>query len=106
MDVASEAPYTELVRYSAVQRRNVDRLFTTLSYMDCVNHAARVRGVSALFSVALMDPICPPSTVYAAYHHWAGPKRITVWPYNQHEGGESFQVAEQLAFLRELVGTA
>jgi len=104
LDVAGEPPYTELVRYCAVQRRNVDQVFTTLSYMDCVNHAARARGASALFSAALMDPICPPSTVFAAYHHYDGPKRMAVWPFNRHEGGEGYQVAEQLDFLGELVG--
>jgi cephalosporin-C deacetylase len=104
VEVASEAPYTELVRYCAVQRRHVDQVFTTLSYMDCVNHAARARGASALFSAALMDPICPPSTVFAAYHHYDGPKRISVWPFNQHEGGQGYQVTEQLEFLRGLVG--
>lgn len=34
----------------------------------------------------------------------AGPKRITVWPYNEHEGGETHQVIEQIAFLREAFG--
>ena len=48
-----------------------------------------------------MDEVCPPSTVYAAYNRYAGPKRITVWPYNGHEGGGPFQVREQIAFLAE-----
>lgn len=100
MDIATEGPYQELVGYCKVQRRNVDRVFRTLSYVDAVNFAARACGVSALFSVGLMDPVCPPSTVYAAYHHYAGPKRITVWPYNGHEGGQTHQVVEQLDFLR------
>jgi cephalosporin-C deacetylase len=60
--------------------------------------AARAQA-SALFSVGLMDQVCPPSTVYAAYNHYAGPQRIQVWRYNQHEGGDSFQVRAQLAFV-------
>jgi cephalosporin-C deacetylase len=56
----------------------------------------------ALFSTGLMDDTCPPSTVFAAYNHYAGPKEIKVWPYNQHEGGESFQAVEKLAFLNRL----
>jgi cephalosporin-C deacetylase len=39
----------------------------------------------ALFSAALMDTLCPASTVYGAYHHYTGPKRIEVYPYNGHE---------------------
>jgi cephalosporin-C deacetylase len=34
-----------------------------------------------------MDPICPPSTVFAAYANYGGQKDLTVWRYNQHEGG-------------------
>jgi cephalosporin-C deacetylase len=103
MDVAGDGPYLELVRYCAVQRANVERVLGTLAYVDGVNFAARA-SASALFSVALMDSVCPPSTVYAAHHHYAGPKRITVWPYNEHEGGETHQVIQQIAFLREVFG--
>jgi cephalosporin-C deacetylase-like acetyl esterase len=41
-------------------------------------------GAPALFSVGLMDDICPPRTVYAAYNHYAGPKQMHRYPYNQH----------------------
>jgi cephalosporin-C deacetylase len=100
LEVATEGPYLELVGYCAVQRHQVATVFTTLSYVDGLNFAVRA-GAPALFSVALMDPICPPSTVYAAYHHYAGPKRMVVWPYNQHEGGEAYQQVEHLRFLRD-----
>lgn len=103
MEVATAEPYPELVRYCAVQRHRVDQVLTTLSYVDGVNFAARA-SAPALFSVALMDPVCPPSTVYAAYHHYAGPKRMQVWPYNGHEGGQSYQDAEHLRYLRERFG--
>jgi cephalosporin-C deacetylase len=76
-------------------------VFRSLSYFDGVNLAARARG-RALFSVGLMDPICPPSTVFAAYNHYGGPKEIRVYPYNQHEGGGSFQTVEKLNFLKDL----
>jgi cephalosporin-C deacetylase len=49
-----------------------------------------------------MDELCPPSTVFAAYNHYAGPKQIKAWPYNQHEGGESFQSVEKMRFLQTL----
>lgn len=49
-------------------------------------------------------PVCPPSTVFAAYNHWSGPKDIRVWPWNRHEGGGYFQDLEQLRFLRTLPG--
>ena len=60
--------------------------FNTLSYFDAVNFAKRA-SAPALFSVALMDKICPPPTVYAAYHAYGGAKEIVVYPFNDHEGG-------------------
>lgn len=49
-----------------------------------------------------MDTICPPSTVYAAYNHYTGPKDLKVYPYNGHEGGAEFQTLERLRFLAQL----
>jgi len=73
-------------------------VMATLTYVDGA-HLARRATVPALFSVALMDATCPPSTVYAAYNAWAGPKEIKEYPFNGHEGGGPFQVAAQLAWL-------
>ncbi|WP_246835166.1 acetylxylan esterase [Micromonospora sp. MH33] len=28
---------------------------------------------------------CPPSTVFGAYHHYRGPRRIEVYPFSGHE---------------------
>ena len=100
-EITDEAPYSELARYCRVHRDKVDTVFRTLSYFDGVNFAARSTA-RALFSVGLMDEICPPSTVFAAYNHYAGPKEIRIWPYNDHEGGESYQVVEQVKFLTAL----
>jgi cephalosporin-C deacetylase len=94
-------PYGEIVQFCKIHRNQVETVFRTLSYFDGVNFAARGRA-PALFSVGLMDDTCPPSTVFAAYNHYAGPKEIRVWPFNRHEGGESDQSAERLAFLRRL----
>ena len=99
-EITDELPYAELVKYLKTHRRAVDRVFRTLGYFDGVNFAARATAPT-LFSVALMDAVCPPSTVFAAYNHWSGgEKEITVWPYNGHEGGGGFQRAEQLRYVR------
>jgi cephalosporin-C deacetylase len=86
--IATTGPYLELVSYLKVHRTAVSAVFDTLSYVDGVNFSARAR-CPALFSVALMDTTCPPSTVYAAYHHYAGPSQLDVFPFNGHEGGSS-----------------
>ncbi|MGA8112160.1 MAG: acetylxylan esterase [Actinocatenispora sp.] len=101
-EVTDKDPYDEISRYCRSHRNHVDDVFRTLSYFDGVNFAAHA-GAPALFSVGLMDPVCPPSTVFAAYNHYAAAKDIRVWPYNEHEGGASFQVAEQLRHVRDLL---
>jgi cephalosporin-C deacetylase len=100
-ELVDTAPYNEISTFCRVHRDKVEQVFHTLSYFDGVNFAARARA-RALFSVGLMDDICPPSTVYAAYNHYVGPKELRVYPYNNHEGGESFHTLEKLRFLRSL----
>lgn len=96
-------PYQEVVRYLSVHRGLDDRVFETLSYFDGVNMAKRA-DAAALYSVALMDTICPPSTVYAAFnHHGASTKQIEVYTHNGHEGGQAFQFLAQARFLSTLV---
>ena len=96
-------PYTEIARYCAVHRDQTEAVFRTLSYFDGVHFAARVRA-PALFSVGLMDDICPPSTVFAAYNRLEGEKRIEVYEFNGHEGGQEFQTLRRIEFLARYFG--
>ncbi|GAB3524714.1 acetylxylan esterase [Phytohabitans suffuscus] len=101
--ISDRGPYTEVARWCASHRRPAAEVFATLAYFDGMSFAARC-AAPALFSVALMDRVCPPSTVYAAYHHYAGPKEMVVWEFNDHEGGGPHQVRRQLDFLRGPMG--
>ncbi|MCL5997624.1 MAG: acetylxylan esterase [Chloroflexi bacterium] len=101
-EITDGHPYQEIVKYCQTHRNQIDTVFNTLSYFDGVNFAARARA-NALFSVGLMDEICPPSTVYAAYNHYDGPKDIRIYRYNHHEGGGTFQSVEKLKFLSNLL---
>jgi cephalosporin-C deacetylase len=102
-EITDENPYAEIAHYCRIHRNYIDTVFNTLSYFDGLNFAARAHA-KALFSVGLMDMTCPPSTVFAAYNHYAGSKQIKIWPYNDHEGGENFQTVEKVKFLTELWG--
>ena len=102
-EITEEEPYGEIVRYLRWRRDRVERVFRTLGYFDVMNFAPRARA-RALFSVGLMDNVCPPSTVFAAYNHYAGPKAMRVWPFNVHEGGGPLQLTEQIAFLHDAWG--
>ncbi|MBI5295563.1 MAG: acetylxylan esterase [Chloroflexi bacterium] len=100
-EIVDSYPYKEIAEYCHTHRDKIETVFETLSYFDGVNFSARARA-KALFSTALMDQVCPPSTVYAAYNHWAGEKDIKVYPYNGHEGGDSYQTVEKLKFLKNI----
>jgi cephalosporin-C deacetylase len=100
-EIVDSNPYQEITRYLLRHRDKIDTVFATLAYFDGLNFAARANA-PALFSVGLMDEICPPSTVYAAYNHYAGKKDIRVWKYNHHEGGGNFQTVEKMKFLAKM----
>ncbi|MBM3130170.1 MAG: acetylxylan esterase [Chloroflexi bacterium] len=92
-------PYAEIARYCRAHRDQVEPVFRTLAYFDGVNFATRARA-PALFSTSLMDNICPPSTVFAAYNHYTGEKQIKVYEFNLHDGGGIHQIAENLRFVK------
>jgi cephalosporin-C deacetylase len=100
-EITDGYPYQEIVKYLVVHREQYETVFDTLSYFDGVNFAARAHAPT-LFSVGLMDEICPPSTVFAAYNHYKGKKDIRVWRYNHHEGGENYQAVEKVKFLNQI----
>ena len=94
-------PYGEIVRYLTVHRSKVEQAFSTLGYFDGVHLGARAKA-SALFSVALMDDICPPSTVYGAYNSYGGRKSIESYRFNNHEGGGTAHERRQVEWLAQL----
>lgn len=96
-EITDGFPYKEIANFCKVHRDKVEQVFRTLSYFDGLNFAVRANA-PALYSVALMDEICPPSTVYASYNHYAGPKDIAVYAYNGHEGGQAHHMPACLAF--------
>jgi len=101
--ITDNDPYREIARYLSVHRDRVSQVHDTLAYFDGVNFAKRA-SAPAWFTAALMDPTCPPSTIFGAYHNYAGEKEITVWPYNGHEGGQGQDDARVLGILASVFG--
>lgn len=105
--ITDNDPYKEIGRYLAVHRDKVERVHEVLSYFDGVNFARRATAPT-LFSASLMDPTCPPSTIYGAFNEWqtADPrqKRMTLWQYNGHEGGGPLDRQYVLEFFRDVLG--
>jgi len=102
MAVTDENPYAELSEYCRAHRDHIDDVFRTLSYVDVVNHAKRAT-VPGLFSVGLADLIAPPSTVFAAFNWYGGPRSIEVYPYNEHEGGGAHHEQVKLRFAADML---
>lgn len=85
--VTDADPYKEISRYLAVHRARESTVLTTLSYVDGVCFARRANA-PAVFTTSLMDTVCPPSTVFAAFNTYAAPdKQIWTHSHNGHEGG-------------------
>jgi len=96
-------PYAEVARYLKAHRDHVDQALATLAYFD-VAILGRAATAPAIFSVGLMDETTPPSTVFAAFNWYGGPKEIREYPFNDHEGGEGFHDLAKIRWLGNLLG--
>ena len=101
VDICGSNPYLEIARYLQTHRDKIDTVFHTLSYFDGMNFAARM-SARALYSVGIMDTVCPASTVYASYNHLPGDKEIREYYFNDHEGGGAEHLVEKVRYLRGL----
>jgi cephalosporin-C deacetylase len=99
--LAPEAPYTEVPEFLAHQVDLIPAALDTLRYVDCALLARRITA-RCLLSVGLMDAICPPSTVYAAYNEITSGKDLSVHPFTGHEV-PSAHTERQLRHLREFL---
>jgi cephalosporin-C deacetylase len=102
--ITDSDPYHEVVRFCRVHPDRVATALATVDYIDLANLVPRATA-PALFSVALMDQVCPPSTVFAAFHEYGGPKDIAVYEFDGHEGGRSHFQQRALDFVAEALGS-
>ncbi len=92
-------PYTEIPEFLAENVALIDAALNTLRYVDCALLARRITAAT-LISVGLMDDICPPSTVFAAYNEITADKDIVVYPYSGHSVPHA-HAEPQLRHLRQ-----
>lgn len=97
--VTDAHPYFEISRYLSQHVDMVETAFNTLDYVDAVHFASRANA-PARFSVGLMDMVCPPSTIYAAYNRYAGEKSIKVYRFNGHDSGGAFGLRDKIQWLK------
>ena len=103
VNITDSFPYQEIVQYCKTHRLEVERVFETLSYFDCMN-LVTMATAPALISVGLHDPICPPETIFAMINNYAGNTTIKTWAYNAHEGGSVQHQLLQAEWLNKLIG--
>jgi cephalosporin-C deacetylase len=84
IEITSSGPYPEIVSFLRAFPALRDRVIRTLSYCDCMNLAAWIRCRTIVCN-CLCDDVCPPSTIFAAYHHMQCEKSMEVYPYHKHE---------------------
>src|SRR5690606_21735022 len=90
VEIVPTSPYSEITAYLATHRDAAERTWRTLSYFDGVSFASRGRAPS-LWSVALMDMTCRPSTVACSCSRDDCPGDVEVYTYNGREVGGTFQ---------------
>lgn len=91
MDLAKDA-YEELrvhFRRFDPQHKREQEIFTRLGYIDVKNLAPRIKA-SVLMGISLMDPICPPSTQFAAFNNISSEKESVIFPDYGHENLPGF----------------
>ncbi|BCJ40675.1 acetylxylan esterase [Actinoplanes ianthinogenes] len=100
--ITDSFPFQEIVQFLRPNADRAEQTFATLDHFDVVHQARRVTA-PALFSTALMDQVCPPSGVFAAYNEIPGAKDIRVYEWDGHDGGRSFFDVEALEFAAKHV---
>lgn len=97
--LAPHAPYTEIPEFLSENVDLVPQALATLAYVDCALLARRITA-PCLLATGLMDVICPPSTVFAAYNEITADKDIAVYPFSDHSVPGA-HTERQLRHLRE-----
>jgi cephalosporin-C deacetylase len=86
MDLAKDA-YAELrtfFRHHDPTHERIDHWFSRLGYIDVQHLAPRIQG-EVLMAISQMDPICPPSSQFAAFNKIRSKKSRVLYPDFGHE---------------------
>ena len=98
--ITDSDPFHEVVRFLRVNPHLADRVLGTLDLVDAVSFARRITA-PAILSAALMDAVCPPSGIFAAYNGIKAPKQMEVYEWDGYEGGRSRFDLAALEFVED-----
>jgi cephalosporin-C deacetylase len=86
IDLAKDAyrELTDYFRHFDPRHSRENEVFETLGYVDIQFLANRIKA-EVLWSISLMDTICPPSSQFAAYNKITSAKSMDIYPDFGHE---------------------
>ncbi|HWE62030.1 MAG TPA: alpha/beta fold hydrolase [Chloroflexota bacterium] len=105
LEMTDRDPYQEIAAYCQRYPQRIDQVFSTLSYIDNLNLADRIR-CPVLITVGLQDLVCPPSTIFAVYNRITAPKDLAIFPFGVHEIPQAHHVEKLKAARRHLLQQA
>ena len=96
------APYSEIGQYFRRfdhQHEHIDEMLNTLSYIDGVNLAKRVKN-PVLMEITLQDSFIPPASQFAVFNNFAGPKEKMIFYDYDHEDALPGWIDKAMTFLK------
>lgn len=92
-------PWDDLITYFQRRPQDIERAMRTLSYVELNNLTDRIT-CPTLVSAGLLDELCPPSSIFAAFNRIpAAEKQIDTFPFNGHDAG--LNTERQIVWARE-----
>lgn len=88
----------EAAEFVAAHPDKLEQVLQTLSYFDMLHLYERLQA-PVLMSVGLKDTVCVPETIFSVYNRIAGPKQLTVFPFNGHYTSRE-HLYTQIDFIR------
>jgi cephalosporin-C deacetylase len=84
ISIAQGGPYPEIPAFLKTFPDLQNVAMRTLGYCDNLNLAPWIK-CRTVISNGLWDDICPPSTIFAVYHHITAEKQMELYPFHKHE---------------------
>ena len=99
VEVIDSGPYAHIAQFIALQQGDAEaRVFRTLSYMDVANFTDKITAETHV-SCGLRDNVVAASTIFAAFNRIKAVKRMRVFAWNGHEGGQMWRLLETVRRL-------
>lgn len=84
LDAGAYAELRTYFRHFDPRHEREDEIFTRLGYIDLQYLAPRIKA-DVIMATGMLDPICPPSTQFAAYNKMTCEKQLKIYPDFSHE---------------------